>query len=102
MQGPDLNNSLLGVPLRFRQDGVAVVADIEALFHHFKVPKHDCDALRFLWWRDGFEEAPATFQMTCHILGAKDSLNSHTYGLRRCAMDNKRVADARTSTSMIC
>ena len=31
--GPDLVNSLLGVLLRFRRHKVAVVADIEAMFH---------------------------------------------------------------------
>ena len=57
MQGPDLNNSLLGILLRFRQDGGAVDADIEATFHQFQMSKHDYDALRFQWWRNGFEEA---------------------------------------------
>lgn len=33
LQGPDLTSSLLGVLLRFRQESVAVMADIEAMFH---------------------------------------------------------------------
>ena len=33
MQGPDLINSLEGVLLRFRLEPVALVADIEAMFH---------------------------------------------------------------------
>lgn len=35
--GPDLTNSLLGVLLRFRQEPVAIVADIEQMFYCFKV-----------------------------------------------------------------
>lgn len=37
LSGPDLRNRLLGVLLRFRQNPVAVVADIEQMFHSFKV-----------------------------------------------------------------
>jgi hypothetical protein len=32
-QGPDLTNSLVGVLLRFRQERIAIVADITAMFH---------------------------------------------------------------------
>jgi len=47
LQGPDLTNSLMGVLLRFRQENVAIMADIEAMFHQVRVSKRDCDALRF-------------------------------------------------------
>ena len=33
-QGPDLTNSLLGVLLRFHQERVAYMTDVEAMFHH--------------------------------------------------------------------
>ena len=48
LQGPDLNNNLIGVLMRFREEPVAVVADIESLFHQVIVDPEDCDALRFL------------------------------------------------------
>ena len=79
---------------------MAVVADIEAKFHQFKVPKHDRDALRILWWRDSFEEAPATYHVTRHFFGATDSPRSCTYGLRRCAMDNKGDFDSRVAETV--
>ena len=37
LSGPDLLNNLLGVLIRFRQDPVAVMADIEQMFHSFIV-----------------------------------------------------------------
>lgn len=37
LHGPDLNNSLLDVLLRFRMDAVAVMTDIEQMFHSFVV-----------------------------------------------------------------
>ena len=49
MQGPDLVNSLVGVLLRFRLEPVALVSDIEAMFHQAKVRPEDRSSLKFLW-----------------------------------------------------
>ena len=41
MQGPDLTNKLVGVLCRFRQENIALVCDIEAMYHQVKVnPEH--------------------------------------------------------------
>ena len=53
LQGPDLNNSLVGVVTRFRQEQIALAADVEAMFYQVRVLEKDCDALRFLWWPNG-------------------------------------------------
>lgn len=53
LQGPDLTSSLVGVIIRFRQEPVAVMADVEAMFHQVRVPEADSDLLRFLWWPGG-------------------------------------------------
>lgn len=37
LTGSDLNNSLLGVFIRFRKDPVAITADIKQMFHCFLV-----------------------------------------------------------------
>ncbi|KAK0148998.1 hypothetical protein N1851_010605 [Merluccius polli] len=39
LQGPDLTNTLLGVLLKFRQEPVAVMGDIEGMFHQVKIPE---------------------------------------------------------------
>ncbi|XP_064621090.1 uncharacterized protein LOC135483946 [Lineus longissimus] len=101
LQGPDQSNSLIGVLLRFREHQIAVTADVEAMFLRFKVPPVDCQALRFLWWRNGLDEHPVTCQMTSHIFGATDSPSACTYGMRKCAEDfgsqfDQRVVDAVT------
>lgn len=49
LQGPDLTSSLIGVVIRFRQKPVAVMADVEAMFHQVKVADDDSNLLRFLW-----------------------------------------------------
>ena len=52
LPGPDLKNNILGVLLRFRQDIVGFVADIEQMFHSFLVQKQHRDLLRFFWYKD--------------------------------------------------
>ena len=48
LQGPDLTNQLVGVLIWFRQEPVALVADIEDMFHQVVVEQKDQDVLRFL------------------------------------------------------
>ncbi|KAL9969331.1 hypothetical protein ACROYT_G021531 [Oculina patagonica] len=47
--GPDLLNNLCGVLLRFREERVAIAADIESMFHQCLIIEQDQPALRFLW-----------------------------------------------------
>ena len=53
LQGPDLTNTLVGVLTRFRQEPVAFMSDIEAMFYQVRVQPSDCNYLRFLWWPGG-------------------------------------------------
>jgi len=49
LTGPDLNNTLIGVLIRFCKEAVAFTADIQQMFHCFLVRKEDRNFLRFLW-----------------------------------------------------
>ena len=49
-QGPDLTNKLVGVLMRFRLHPIAIMANIQAMFHQVRVTQEDQDTLRFLWW----------------------------------------------------
>nr|XP_046229927.1 uncharacterized protein LOC124050970 [Scatophagus argus] len=90
LQGPDLTNTLLGVLLRFRQEPVAVMGDIEGMFHQVKVPKQDVDFLRFLWWSDGDTNQPlAEYRMTVHLFGAVSSPSCANFALKQTADDNE-------------
>lgn len=90
--GPDLLNSLLGVLLRFRKHKIAVVADIEAMFHQVRLKESDTNAVRFLW-KDNpkSEKPPDHYRMLVHIFGATDSPCAATYALKRAAMDQSDV-----------
>ncbi|XP_050394219.1 uncharacterized protein LOC126812082 [Patella vulgata] len=93
LTGPDRTNNLVGVLLRFRQDKVALAADVESMFHQVRVRKEDQDSLRFLWWTHGFDKPLDEYVMTVHIFGAADSPCSANSALLRTAKDNELEFD---------
>ena len=89
-QGPDLTNSLVGVLIRFRQDPVAVMGDVQSMFHQVRVPEEDRDLLRFLWWPKGdFTKKLEEYRMTVHLFGAVSSPSCANFAMRRNAEDHK-------------
>ena len=71
LAGTDLSNQLFGVPMRFREDPVALMADIESMFYQVRVLDHDIDVLRFLWWTNGnLTKDLNEYQMLVHLFGA--------------------------------
>jgi hypothetical protein len=90
LQGPDLLNSLVGVLCRFREKPIALVGDVEKMFHQFRVDPKDRDYLRFLWWKDGnLDVEPTVYRMKVHLFGAKSSPGCANYALKKLAADNK-------------
>ncbi|XP_068716398.1 uncharacterized protein [Montipora foliosa] len=88
VQGPQLNNSLIGVLFRFRKEEIAVASDIESMFHRVGCVDRDKDALRFLWWSDGLNESPSDHKMKVHLFGKADSPCIAAWTLQRTATDN--------------
>ena len=90
LQGPDLTNSLVSVLTRFRQEPVALMGDIEAMFYQVLVPAKQRDFLRFLWWPNGAMNAKLVeYRMTVHPFGAVSSPSCSNYALRKTANDNE-------------
>lgn len=74
LQGPYLTSSLLGVLTRFRQEPVAVMADVKSMFHQVQVAPKDRDFLWFLWWPKGdLKQELVEYRMTVHLFGAVSS-----------------------------
>ncbi|KAK0131366.1 hypothetical protein N1851_033909 [Merluccius polli] len=90
LQGPNLTSSLVGVLMRFRQEQVAIMADIKAMFHQVKVAEEHRDYLRFLWWPQGnLEQDLLEHRMTVHLFGAVSSPSVACLALRKTAEDNQ-------------
>ena len=91
VQGPDLTNTLTGILLRFRQEQIAIMADIEAMFYQVHVVEKDRDFLRFLWWPEGDISKPLeVYRMKVHLFGAVSSPSIANFALRQTADDNQK------------
>ena len=88
LTGPDLTNSIVGVLMRFREEQVALSADIECMFHQIRVAPDNHDAFRFLWWPKGdLTQQPTDHRMEVHLFGATSSPSCSSLTLRRTAED---------------
>ena len=85
-QGPDLNNHLQGVLLRFREGPVAFASDIQDMFCHFKVPVYQRDLLRFFWFQNNKPgEQIVQYRSARHIFGCTCSPAVAIFALKSCA-----------------
>lgn len=83
LTGPELINTLVGVLCRFRKGPVAVMCDIERMFHQFRVSIEDQDYFRFLWWDNGdFHSITSVNHMRVHLFGAASSPACANFGLK--------------------
>ena len=69
--GPKLQQSLPKVLLRFRQNKVAIICDIQEMYLQISLAPEDRPFHRFLW-RDNKQE-PATFEFNRVVFGANAS-----------------------------
>jgi len=92
--GPDLTNSLVGLLIRFRQDPLAVMGDVQSMFHQVCVPKEDRDLLQFLWW-------PKEYRMTVHLFGAVSLPNCCNFAMRRNTEDHKHDLSPNVTSTIL-
>ena len=89
LKGPDFLTGLLGVFLRFRANPVALISDIEKMFHQVRVRPEEQAALRFFWRNPGDHSPPLVYQMTVHVFGGISSPSVCAFALRKTAEDNR-------------
>ena len=88
LSGPDLTNQLVGVLTRFREEQVAYIADIEAMFHQVHIPDDQRSLLTFLWWENGDINNPVEdYEMCVHLFGGVSSPSCCNYALKRTSVD---------------
>ncbi len=89
LSGPDMNNTLLGVLMRFRKEEVAITADIEQMFYCFLVREDNRNFLRFLWFRNNDPSEDITeYRMRVHVFGNSPSPAVAIYCLRQSVKDS--------------
>ena len=83
MKAPDLLQNLIGILFSFRENCVALTADIDEMFLQIQVPEQQRRYLRFLWTDEDGKLMP--YQYNRHIFGAKSSPTCANYALQQCA-----------------
>ena len=81
---------MIVVLTRFRQDCVAFISDLVAMFYQVRVSPDDWNALRFFLLPDGnMDLEPEELMMTVHLFGGVFSPSCANFALKRTASDNK-------------
>ena len=92
LPGPDLMNNLIGVVMSFCKEKVAVICDVEQMFHSFYVHPAHRDFFRFLWFKGNNPSKPIVeYRMNVHLFGNGPSPTVATYGLRRTASNGEEA-----------
>ena len=88
LQGPNLTNTLVGTLIRFREEEIAIMGDIDSMFYQVRIPPQDATFLRFLWWNNrNFSSSIMKYQMVVHLFGATSSPSCANFCLRKTAQD---------------
>lgn len=96
LQGADLTNNLTGVLLRFRKESIALMADMEQMFHQVRVAPDHCHALRFLRWENrNLSQDPIDHQMLVPSFGATSSTCCASFILKKTANVYKSEYDVQ-------
>ncbi|VDI07764.1 Hypothetical predicted protein [Mytilus galloprovincialis] len=70
------------------------MGDIDSMFYQVRVPSHDSNFLRFLWWENGdHSKQPVEYKMVVHLFGATSSPSCANYALRKTASELKGTFD---------
>jgi hypothetical protein len=91
----------MGAVIRFRKEKIALVADIESMFHQVRVTDEDRNVLGFLWWPGGdLNKKPKCKRLNVHLFGATSSQSCAAYALKRTAVDNAEIFEPEVVTTV--
>lgn len=103
-RAPDLNNSLIGVLIRFRKEQVAMVAHIyNRCSTASSFTKKHKNYLRFLWYRENDTSTDIIdYRMRVHVFGNSPSPSVAIFGLRRAIQEGAQKHGADTFKFVEC
>ena len=92
LSGPDLTNQIIGVLTRSREEQIAFMADVEAMYYQVQVPEYQQSFLKFLWWENhDIEKEPQDSVMCVHVFGGTSSASCLNYALCRTAVESESI-----------
>ncbi|XP_028399264.1 uncharacterized protein LOC114522722 [Dendronephthya gigantea] len=90
MKGPDLLNNLFGVLLRFRENEVAINADISKMYHRILIPERDQHVHRYLWRNMDTDREPDVYVKTVLTFGDKPAPAMAQTALQKTAEEGEK------------
>ena len=100
--GTNLTNSLLGVLIRLHQEPIAIMGNVQSMFHQVRVPEEDRDLLRFHWWPKGdFTKKLDKYRMTVHLFGAVSSPSCANFAMWRNMEDHKQEFSPNVANTIL-
>lgn len=79
LKGPDQTNLLVDILRRFRENPIAVCADISEMYHQIEICDEDKHVQRFLWRDGNIEKEPDIYVLNVMTFGATCSPSSAQY-----------------------
>ena len=73
MKGPDLLNNLFGILVRFRENEVAISADVSKMYHRVLIPEQYLHLHRYLWRNLETDRKPDVYVKTVLTFGDKSA-----------------------------
>ena len=90
MKGPDLLNNLFGVLLRFRENEVAISADVSKMYHRVLIPEQDQHVHRYLWRNIETDRPPDVYVKTVLTFGDKPAPAMAQTALQKTATEGEK------------
>ena len=101
ISGPDLTNQLVGILTRFREEQLAFIADVEAMFHQARIPEDQRSLLRSLWWKNEDIRHPINDHEICvNLFRGISSPSCSNYALKRTSVDNEKKIGSDTARTL--
>ena len=103
MSSLDLTNQIVVVLLRFREEEVVFMADIEVMFYQVKIPPDQRSYLRFLWWTNSdINKEVIDFERCAHEFGSTSSPSRSNSALKKNAIDNEKKFREMAAATFLC
>ena len=90
MKGPDLLNNLFGILLRFRENEVAISADVSKMYHRVLIPEQDQHVHRYLWRNLETDRKPDVYVKTVLTFGDRPAPAMAQIALQKTATEGEK------------
>ena len=101
LSGPDVTHQVIGMIAILREEKIAFMADIKAIYHQVLVRDDQQTFMKFFWRStDKINDESEDLMVCAFVFDGTSSANCSYCALRRTAIDNKEVYGTDTTTTL--